>query len=169
MTAVPEFSRLVPLASLGRDPFVQAIEADAEERAALARRFGLISLDRLAAQVTLRRLPRDGVLLEARFEAEFAQECVVTLEPVAGSVADGFSLRYGPPDSEAEDDPASEQPAFEPLPDAAVDIGEAVAQEFSLALPLSPRLPEADAALAEVTPAEPADNPFAVLRRLAEE
>jgi uncharacterized metal-binding protein YceD (DUF177 family) len=168
VTAAPEFSRPVTVAGLGREPFTQQIEASPDERAALARRFGLVALEHLAATVTLCREPGATILLEARFEAEFAQECVVTLEPVSGSLAESFSLRYAPPGSFEETlDPAGEEPAFEPLEADAIDIGEAVAQEFSLALPLSPRLPEADAALAEAEAAESHDNPFAVLQRLS--
>jgi uncharacterized metal-binding protein YceD (DUF177 family) len=169
VTTAPEFSRLVALAGLGREPFVQQIEANPDERAALAARFGLIALDRLAATVSLQREAGATILLEARFEAEFEQECVVTLEPVRGSLAESFSLRYAPPGNIGEPaDPAGEEPAFEPLESDAIDIGEAVAQEFSLSLPLSPRLPEADAALAETAAAETPDSPFAVLRGLGE-
>jgi uncharacterized metal-binding protein YceD (DUF177 family) len=167
MAAAPEFSRPVALAQLGRDPFSQEIEALPEECEALARRFGLVSLDRFSATVTLRREAGATILLEARFAAEFAQECIVTLEPVPGAVSQEFALRYGPPEDIAGGlDDAVEEPAFEPLAAEAIDIGEAVAQELSLALPLSPRLPEADAALAETAAEPPAAGPFAVLRTL---
>nr|MBA3897273.1 DUF177 domain-containing protein [Sphingomonadaceae bacterium] len=48
-----EFSRPVALDTIGDAPHEMAIEADAGERAALARRFGWLALDRLAARVTL--------------------------------------------------------------------------------------------------------------------
>jgi uncharacterized metal-binding protein YceD (DUF177 family) len=170
MAGAPEFCRPVPLAQLGREPFTQEIAALPDERAALARRFGLLSLDRLSATVTLRREAGAMILLEARFEAAFAQECIVTLEPVAGAVCDSFALRYGPPEAaEPALDLSSEEPAFEPLAADAIDIGEAVAQELSLSLPPSPRLPEADGALAEAAAGEPAFGPFAVLRGLAKD
>jgi uncharacterized metal-binding protein YceD (DUF177 family) len=133
----PEFSRPVPLARLGPDGYCQEIAANAAERAALARRFGLLTLDRLAATVELRREAAGTILLSAAFAAEFSQECVVSLEPVAGEVAGDFSLRYGAVESEI-DDVAGDGPAFEPLEGDTIDIGEAVAQEFSLALPPFP-------------------------------
>jgi uncharacterized metal-binding protein YceD (DUF177 family) len=159
-----EFARRVPLMRLGSDPFRQVIAADEAERAALARRFDLLSLDRLVADVELVREPGGTILLSAAFEADFAQECIVTLDPVAGSVAERFELRYGAPEAEDAAPAGDDNPAFEPLEGEAIDIGEAVAQEFSLALPLFPRAPDA---LVEADPSEaPADGPFATLARL---
>ena len=138
----PEFSRRVPLARVGAEPFRQRIAAGEEERAALARRFDLLALDRLCAAIELARCGSGLVQLRAAFEAEFVQSCVVTLDPVAGAVTEEFTLLYGPP--EAETDAAriaGEELAFEPLVGDAVDIGEAVAQEFSLSLPPFPRCP----------------------------
>ncbi len=54
----PEFSRLIPLARLGPEPFRRQIQATADERERLAARFDLVALDRLTAMVTLRRQPR---------------------------------------------------------------------------------------------------------------
>ena len=93
----PEFSRIVPLSQLGSGSFRLRIEATAEERGRLARRFDLLALDRLIAAVELHRQDGQSVRLDAAFEAEFSQECVVTLEPVAGAVAKSFlaDLRPG--------------------------------------------------------------------------
>ena len=165
MTAPPEFSRRVPLARLGSEPFRQEIAANEAERDALARRFDLVSLDRLSDEVELMRQGRELILLHATFEAAFVQECVVTLEPIEGAVAAEFSLRYGPPEAEeAATGAADDEIAFEPLTEDAIDIGEAVAQEFSLALPPFPRSPEAIIE-SEAPPAE-ASGPFAALSRL---
>ena len=105
------------------------------------------------AEVELRRQSPEVILLEAEFAAEFEQCCAVTLEPVRGTVSDRFSLVYGPaPEEEQEIALTSDEPAFEPLNGNSIDIGEAVAQELSLALPIFPRDPEAridEAAMAE--------------------
>jgi uncharacterized metal-binding protein YceD (DUF177 family) len=166
-----EFSRPIALARIGPGRVRETIEADPAERAALCRRFGLLALDRLTAEVELsrqghsrpgrsRQAPLDRgadiVLLRASFAAAFVQSCVVTLEPVPGEISADFALRYGPPDAETPDEIAAllpegaEEPAgepaaetFEPLAGETIDIGEAVAQEFSLALPAFPRCPDA--------------------------
>jgi uncharacterized metal-binding protein YceD (DUF177 family) len=159
-----EFSRPVPLTRLGAGPFRQEIAASEAERAALARRFGLISLARLNAVVELVREGGGTILLTAEFAGEFTQECVATLEPVVGSVEAGFALRYGPPEAEPATD-GDDDPAFEPLSGETIDIGEAVAQEFSLSLPPFPRAVDA---VIEADLEEPGgDGPFSRLARLA--
>jgi len=164
MSEPAEFARLVPLTRLGGEPFRQHIAASESERAALARRFGLVSLDRLEAEVELMRETTGTILLSATFDAEFAQECIVTLDPVAGSVSERFQLRYGPPAAEPDASFGEDDPAFEPFEGEAIDIGEAVAQEFSLALPPFPRA--ADAAIELDTAAdEAAEGPFAALAK----
>jgi uncharacterized metal-binding protein YceD (DUF177 family) len=161
----PEFSRLIPLAWLGPEPFRQQIQATADERERLAARFDLVALDRLTATVTLRRQQGEIVLLEADFEAAFAQDCVITLEPVSDTVLGSFSLLYGPAEEPgAELEPGADDPVFEVLTGDAIDIGEAVAQELSLALPEFPRHP--DAAVDAAAAAEPVDSPLAALARL---
>lgn len=143
----PEFSRTVDLAELERGPVVRRIAATEAERAALARRFALVALDRLEATVRLNRIRgAAGVRLEAHFEAEATQACVVTLEPVPARLAADFTLLYLPP-AEMPGEPVeldAEAESVEPLTAAAIDIGEAVAQELSLTLDPYPRKAEAE-------------------------
>jgi uncharacterized metal-binding protein YceD (DUF177 family) len=140
-----EFSRLVPLTRLASGRWRQEIAAEPEECVALAARFGLVSLDRLAASVELRRGAGGIVLLEATIEAAFVQNCVVSLDPVPGTISASFALRYGPPEAEERDPELPvDEPAFEAIAGEAIDIGEAVAQELSLQLPAFPRLPGAE-------------------------
>jgi uncharacterized metal-binding protein YceD (DUF177 family) len=161
----PEFSRLVALSSLRLGPFRQQIEAGLVERQRLAQRFDLVTLDRLTAVVTLNRESGEQVRLDAVFEAEFTQSCVVTLDPVATKIVHDFTLLYGPADEErSEIELDVDEPVFEPLTGDEIDIGEAVAQELSLVLPEFPRLP--DAVVEPTTSAETENGPFAVLARL---
>jgi uncharacterized metal-binding protein YceD (DUF177 family) len=160
----PEFSRLVRVARLGFKSFRQRIEATPDERQRLSRRFGLLALDRLSAVVELCRQDGEVVLLEATFEADFVQACTVTLEPVPGAISDRFSLIYAPISEQRQEiDWGIDEPAFEPLAADTIDIGEAVAQELSLSLPLSPRHPDADI---DVEFSEELRGPFASLARL---
>ena len=159
-----ELVRRVPLSRLSRDSLCQHIAANEAEREALARRFDLISLDRLEADVTLTRERGGTILLSADFAADFAQPCTVTLDPVPGTLSEYFELRYGPPEAEAGVPNGDDDPAFESLEEDAIDIGEAVAQEFSLCLPQFPRAP---GAVIEEEAAEPGeDGPFAALAKL---
>jgi uncharacterized metal-binding protein YceD (DUF177 family) len=158
-----EFNRPVLLARLGGEPFRRHVAASEAERDALARRFGLLSLDRLEAEVELVREPAGTILLSATFEAAFAQECIVTLDPVAGHVSERFRLRYGMAEAEETAPAGDDDPAFEPLDGEIIDIGEAVAQEFSLALPPFPRA--ADAVVEMEQSKDSDDSPFAALAK----
>ena len=82
----PEWSRPERLDTIGVDERIVAIEADATERAALARRFGLLSIERLSATLAIRR---DGPAIVAigRVAASVTQACVATAEPVKAIVA----------------------------------------------------------------------------------
>jgi uncharacterized metal-binding protein YceD (DUF177 family) len=154
MSGMSEFTRLVSLVRVGSEPYRQQIIANEAECDALARRFGLVSLDRLVAEVELVREPAGTILMIAAFEAAFAQECIVTLDPVEGSVVERFRLRYGAPEAEEAVPAGDDDPAFEPLTGESIDIGEAVAQEFSLALPPFPRAPGAIVEIADADPPE---------------
>lgn len=163
--STPEFSRRVPLARIGAEPFRQEIAASEAECAALAQRFDLVAVARLAAVVELVRQGTDRVLLRAAFDAEFVQNCVVTLDPVVGALSTQFAMVYGPPELEAEGVGGIEDEFdFEPLAGDVIDIGEAVAQEFALALPPFPHSAAADLEAAAPTLEQP--GPFAVLGRL---
>ncbi len=142
----PEFSRTVPVKSLDDGETVIDIEADADERAALARRFGLLALDSLTAKVGL--TPADGGLVRVHgaLAAEVTQACVVTLEPVTARVEASFERLYGagaPEEAAGLITEADTEEPPEPFTDGAVDVGEAVAEQLALELDPFPRALEA--------------------------
>jgi uncharacterized metal-binding protein YceD (DUF177 family) len=139
-----EFSRRIEVARLGAGPASYDLKASDSERVALARRFGLVALDRFAAHVTLRRLAGSMVRMEASLDADLVQTDVVTLDPAPNHVQDTFTLLFGnDADDAAALDPEAE--LVEPLEDGHIDIGEAVAQQLSLAIDPYPRAGEAKA------------------------
>lgn len=166
---IAEFSRPVEISRLGDAETVHDIEASPVERAALAQRFGLLALDSLSATVRLRRV-RGGaaIRLSGRLTADVTQACVVSLAPVEDHVEDEFTVLYadsGPADETAIGADADvELP--EPLPAGPLDIGEAVAQQLSLALDPYPRAPgvEVDRKWSETR--EGRENRFARLAAL---
>jgi uncharacterized metal-binding protein YceD (DUF177 family) len=139
-----EFSRLIEVEALGSDPVATRIEASAAERASLARRFGLLSLDRLEAELEIRREPGRRVRLSGRLEAALQQRCVVSLVPVASRIADRFETVFT-------DDPAlletpddwEEEEEIEPFEDGTIDIGEATVQQLAVRIDPYPRAPGA--------------------------
>lgn len=95
MEPTPEFSRPFMVDRLGKRPADEALVATPEERARLAKRFGLIGLDSLTAAVRLSRRTGDIIHVEGRLQADVVQECVVTLAPFPSHVEDGFELDFG--------------------------------------------------------------------------
>jgi uncharacterized metal-binding protein YceD (DUF177 family) len=149
-----EFSRTIPASHIDRAPLIRPIAANADERRLLARRLDLAALDRLEAKVTLRRISSTDILLTADMIAEATQHCVVTLEPLPAQIQESFRLVFREGIDEATADLlALEQPdsdLIEPVLADSIDIGEAVAQQLSLALDPFPRSPGAEDALAEL-------------------
>ena len=139
----PEFSHPVSVSRLPKEPSVYRLQAKPAERVALAARFGLISLERLEAEVTLRPAPGGMIRLDATLEADVVQACVVTLDPVEAKVVDTFALLYGDVSEEDEILLGDDELVTEPLENDVIDLGEAVAQQLSLALDPYPRSPAA--------------------------
>ena len=147
--AEAEFSRIIFLARLGKEGEEHHIEGTAEECASLAQRFGIVSLDRLCADVMVRPSgERGGVKLTGTFEADVVQSCVITQEPVVTSVKEAFNWLFRPEAKEENGVPGEELvlshvEETEPLEGEELDMGECVAQYLGLALDPYPRLPDA--------------------------
>jgi hypothetical protein len=139
----PEFSRRVELARLGAHEALYPISAGAAEREALARRFDLLSLDRLEADIQLMRIDGRMVRLRGRLRADVVQACVVSLEPVASVIEQDFTVLYGPTRPGKSVMVDLETDVAEPFDGEAIDIGEAAAQQLALALDPYPRAPGA--------------------------
>ena len=171
----PEFSRPLDVADLPPAGVEQEISATPEERAALARRFGLIALDRLEARLSVKALHGGLYRVEGEIVAEATQRCVVSLEPVPARLDAPFASTFvqasGRDAPEIHLDGVGEEDDPEPLDGGRIDLGETVAQHFALALDPYPRKPGVD--LAQVVGAAPAEisreatsSPFAKLTEL---
>ena len=165
----PEFSRPFRLDELGGAPRSVTIESTEAERAALATRFGLLSIENLSASA---EMTREGEVVSAkgRLTASVVQPCVASGEPVPAIIAEDFTLRFVPAaaDPEAEeielDESALDEIDYE---GGAIDLGEAAAQTLALALDPFPRAPGADEKLREAgVIGEGEAGPFAALKAL---
>jgi uncharacterized metal-binding protein YceD (DUF177 family) len=169
MTAA-EFSRPVRVDTLGEAPRQLRIEAEAAERSALARRFGLVAIDRLAADLGL---SRDGaeVAMQGRLSARVTQACAATGVPLDAEVEAPFALVFRPqPDPAGRDDEIElgEAELDVVFYDAAsIDVGEAVAETLLLNLDPYPRAPGAEQALRQAgIGSEEEAGPFGALAGL---
>lgn len=172
--AANEFSRIVTPDRLGAPKVTESLEASPEERAAVARRLGLLSLDRLTAELTVKNVGGRLFRVEGVWDAAVRQACVVTLEPVparlGGRLEASFTADRGgagsgevvvDPNAPDADDPA------EAVPAEGLDLGELVVQELAVSLDPYPRAPGAEVP-AEYSPPEGEDGggPFARLKAL---
>jgi uncharacterized metal-binding protein YceD (DUF177 family) len=169
MTA-PELSRPIRIDTIGEQQRRTEIAADEGECAALARRFGLIAIDRLEAVLTLSR-KGDEVIVHGAFAAAVTQACVATAEPVAAGVEAPFDILFRPqPDAaRAEEEVELSESEMDVVfhDGAQVDIGEAVAETLALALDPYPRAPDADEILkAAGVKSEAEAGPFGALAGL---
>lgn len=163
--APPEFSRPFDVRQL--DQKAIRLVADAREREALARRFDLVRIDRLEAEIVLER---KGQSLNAAgtLAAEVVQSCAVSAEDLPVAIEEAIALRFVPaatshqPDEEVELD-IDELDEIE-FTGTSVDLGEAVAQSLGLAIDPFATGPDAEAARRLL--ADDAASPFAVLAAL---
>jgi len=139
----PEWSRPERLDTIAHDERAVTIEADEAERAAVARRFDLVAIDRLSAHLTMRR-DGAGILVTGRVTAAVAQACSVTAERLAVMVDEPVLVRFVEPVAE-EDEIELSADALDTIEieGGAIDLGEAAAQTMALALDPFPRGPNA--------------------------
>jgi uncharacterized metal-binding protein YceD (DUF177 family) len=168
--SAPDFSRVVALDTIGDVPRAMTLEADAEERQALARRFRLIAVDTLSAEAALSRKGQ-VVTATGRLTAAVVQSCVATGAPVPEQIDEPFEIVFRPPPTDARPDEEIELDESEMdvvfYDGGSIDLGEAVAETLALALDPYPRAPDAEAALkAAGVKSEAEAGPFGALASL---
>ena len=166
----PEFSRPVRIDTLGAEPRALTVEASPEERAALAKRFALVEIGRLAADLALSRTGSE-IHASGRIAAEVVQSCVASGEPVPAAIDEPFELLFRPvptagrPDEEVELSESELDVTF--YDGAAIDVGETVAETLALSLDPYPRAPGAEQALKSAgVKSEEEAGPFGALAGL---
>lgn len=166
----PEFSRFVRLDQLGQAGTPVRIEADVQEREALARRFRLPAINLLAAEYSLDK--ENGILMaRGRIEADIVQSCVATGTPVPERIAEPFIIRFEREGtdqvSDAEIELSAEDCDVIFFSGDRIDMGEAIAETLSLSVNPYPRAPGADQLLRDAgVISEEEAGPFAKLREL---
>lgn len=164
-----EFSRSYDLRHLPVGP--QVLDATADECTALARRFDLVRVDSLRAEVTL--VP-DGANVRASgtLKAAIVQSCAVSGDDLPVTIAEPVALRFIPAGTAAQDDEeleldAAELDDIEMEPQGSFDLGEALAQTLALAIDPFAVGPNAEEARRKAGMQNPDDTgPFAALAAL---
>ena len=176
MTEGLPLSHSYNLARLGNAGDEVHFSADDAERAAIAKWAGIVSVEKLAVRVEIKKLESNRFGLTFFLEADVTQSCVVSLEPVAAHIDHSFNREFvfaGPTRHRA--DPAQPKPESETVVDLEEgpeeitslhqDLAVPALEEFVLSLDPYPRAPGV-----EFSPKngdiDPPESPFAVLKGL---
>ena len=145
----PEFSRPERLDMIGERERIVEIVATEDERAALAKRFALLSITRLDARLGIKRTD-SGIVVKGRVTGAAVQACSVTDEPLDTQIDEPVALLFvdqlvSEGDEVELSDDALDTVAIE---GGTIDLGEAAADTLALSIDPFPRGPNAAAALA---------------------
>jgi len=171
------YSHPYNLARLGTAGDRVHFTADAEQRAAIAKWAGILSLEKFETDVDIAKLAPDRFGLSFRVRAEVTQACVISLEPVRSTLERAFNRELifsGPgrhrPGSDTA--PAPEvvldgdlEEGAEEIDSLHIDLAAPVLEEFALSLDPYPRSPGVEFA-PKSRDSDPRESPFAVLKDL---
>ncbi len=150
-----------------------SVAADEDQRAAIAERLDILSVDALSAELTARPL-RGGIEVSGQLKADVTQACVVSFDPVPEHIEEDL-FRLFLHSAEAEPDPVSGAEIYvdldgDDLPDhfdgPEADLSEWLIEVLSLALDPYPRKPGAEVDPAYVDTESDPDSPFDMLKAL---
>ena len=168
----PPFSLPVAVRDIGRRGRTVKLEADADQRAALAEALGVAAIERLGGEFCLDMVSGACVHLHGRIEADVVQICVVSLEPVQQHIDAPVSVTLlpaetakGRPDVAVLIDPMDEEDR-DTYSNGRIDLGVIVSEQLALLVDLYPRAPGVEFEAAGDGEAAERDSPFAVLERL---
>lgn len=145
-----ELSRPIKVKGLPGDTVV--VEADAGERAALARRFGLPGIDSLRAEIDLEQRGK-AIRATGTLKAAIRQACAISGEDFPANIEEPIDLRFveetgvtAPDDEEIEIELEADDCDEIEYSGDMFDLGEAVAQSLGLSIDPYAEGPNADAA-----------------------
>lgn len=162
----PELSRPIDLRQILAKPV--KVEASEAERKALARRFALVRIDRLEAELAL-EVDGDAVVAKGRLRAAIVQSCAVSGDDLPVTIDEPLSLRFVPEAEVTGGEIELEESELDEIPftGTVFDLGEAVAQSLALAIDPYAVGPEAERARREAGLLdESSSGPFAALAAL---
>jgi uncharacterized metal-binding protein YceD (DUF177 family) len=141
-----EFSRPLTVDRLREeDGAALTIEATEAERTALAKRFAVLGVVALRAEVAVAPWATGGWRIDGTVEATLEQTCVVSLEPVRQTVSERFTRYCAPSARMAEAEALLKADARDDLESLGpeIDVGEMAAEAAALGIDPYPRRDDA--------------------------
>jgi|SRR4029077_8398406 uncharacterized metal-binding protein YceD (DUF177 family) len=161
--------RQIAVADIPRAGLDIKVEANAKERAEIARNFNLLGIEALSGSYHVSAVSQ-GARVRGEVTASVRQTCVVSLDPFEARVRESvdlvFAAESGPrelPADRIDISPDDEDPP-EPLLNGKIDLGAVTVEFLALGLDPHPRKPGASFAHQNSEAERPA-SPFAVLAR----
>ncbi len=141
------FSRPVKVEPLPREGLTVTIEANAKERAALAKLDDLADLAKFTATFSIKKSGK-GVRAVGALHAEATQICVVSLEPFDVTIDEPVDVRFeaarapqAAAKGQAEIGDLEAEDAPDPIIEGKIDVGALAAEFLALSLDPYPRKP----------------------------
>lgn len=164
---------LIKARGIGNSGVSGTLEANEQDRRALAEALDILSCARLVVDYRVKPIGGTRFKASGRITAELVQACVTTLEPVPETIQESFSVAFWPADEIGGELSEGEIPLDEEVPEP-IESGEIALGRFIYELiavtmepfPRSPNAPVADDSEPVATSGEKPENPFAVLAKL---
>jgi hypothetical protein len=170
------FSRMLEVDRVPEEGLDLTINADVDERQALADFDEIPAIGRMEAEFHIARRPRGNFNVSGEVRALVTQTCVVSLEPFDSEIVEAIDVDFapasegqstpsaaaGPTEADFEGSDGADPP--DPIIDGRIDLGALASEFFALGLDPYPRKPGM-----EFRPAEVAENPmspFDVLKKI---
>jgi len=156
----PEYSVCVTLDDLPKGGRHFVLEANAEERIAVAKRLGVPAIESLSGDLRI-TASKERFAVRGTVAARLTRECVVSLEEIAEDVDERFDIHFVRRETASEtDDEELSLDAPEVHSNPVFDVGELLIQQLSLAMAPFPKKQGASGLTSEFATQEEA-SPFA--------
>ncbi|CAI3930743.1 DUF177 domain-containing protein [Commensalibacter papalotli (ex Botero et al. 2024)] len=173
MKACCEFSRKLQISQIQKKPLMIKIEADEEEKKALAERFSIPKLHSLCCIYQLKYYHGRQVRAKGEIKALITQNCVISLEDFFVTIHESFELHFIPNDDLKSELEEIDDPDIIPYEGEVIDLGEVTAEQLALFLDPYPHKEISDNPLIindndeDINSTERVkENPFKVLEQL---
>ena len=164
---------IIKIRGIGNSGLSGKLEADEQDRRALAEALDILSCDRLAVDYRVKPIGGDRFKASGRITADLVQACVATLEPVPETIQESFSVAFWPVGEIGAELPEGEihldEEVPEPIEHGEIALGRFIYELIAVTLEPFPRSPNAfvaDGSEPVATSGEKPENPFAVLAKL---
>ncbi len=135
----PEFSRILSVARLSPNGMEELLEAKPAERTDLAKRFNILDLPSLKADLTVTPGDQETITVSGTIEAKAVQSCVITLEPIETTLKIDVDVIFLPSESSRPHPSDALEDEFEYYTGGKIDLGELVSQQLGVNLDPYPR------------------------------